>query len=89
MLKNRDMVQEFLRPRSNQWEGMIRRLLEKWTVDTWANVYRFRKEGRMVARRTDRWVDGVGTRFVVNTPLRRLEVIKHLKSDSSIVPGIL
>ena len=30
----------------------------------------------------------VGTRFVLNTPLRRPKVIKHLKSDSSIVPGI-
>ena len=31
----------------------------------------------------------VGTRFVVNTPLRHSKAIKHLKSDSSIVPGIL
>ena len=30
----------------------------------------------------------VGTRFVVNTPLRCSKTIKHLKSDSSIVPGI-
>ena len=28
-LKNRDMVQEFLRLRSNEWEGSIRRLPEK------------------------------------------------------------
>ena len=28
-LKNRDMVQEFLRPRSNEWERMIRCVPEK------------------------------------------------------------
>ena len=33
--------------------------------------------------------DVVGTRFVVNTPLRHSKAIKHLKSDSSIVLGIL
>jgi hypothetical protein len=57
-VKSRDMVQEFLRPRTNQWEGTIRRLPEKWTADQWADVYKFRKEGRTIAGRTDRWVDG-------------------------------
>ena len=48
-LKSREMVQEFLHPRSNEWEGTIRRLPEKWTADSWAEVYGFKKEGRTVA----------------------------------------
>ena len=52
------MVQEFLRPRTNQWENTIRRLSEKWTADSWADVYGFRKEGKIVAGRTDRWING-------------------------------
>ena len=56
-LKSREMVQEFLQPCSNEWEGTIRCLPEKWTVDSWAEVYGFRKEGRTMARRTDRWIN--------------------------------
>ena len=56
--KSRAMAQEFLQPRYNQWEGTIRRLLDKWMADSWAEVYGFRKEGRTVAGRTDRWIDG-------------------------------
>ena len=56
-LKSREMVQEFLRPRSNKWEGTIRRLPKKWTVDSWAEVYGFRKEGRTMAGRTDHWIN--------------------------------
>ena len=57
-LKNRDMVHEFLQPRTNLWENTIRCLPEKWTTDSWADVYRFWKDGRIVAGRTDRWIDG-------------------------------
>ena len=57
-LKSEEMVREFLYERSNEWEGTIRRLPEKWTADKWAEVYSFRKEGRMKARRTDKWIDG-------------------------------
>ena len=57
-LKNREMVQEFLLLRSNEWKGTIRRLLEKWTADSWAEVYGFKKEGRTVAGRTNRWING-------------------------------
>ena len=57
-LKSREMVQEFLQPRSNKWEGTIRRLPDKWTVDSWAEVYGFRKDGRTVAGRIDRWING-------------------------------
>ena len=44
-LKNRAMAQGFLQPRSNQWEGTIRQLPDKWTADSWAEVYGFWKEG--------------------------------------------
>ena len=57
-LKSREMVQEFLQPHSNEWEGTIQRLPEKRTIDSWADVYDFRKDGRMVAGRTDRWING-------------------------------
>lgn len=57
-LKSWEMVQEFLRVRSNQWEETICRMPEKWTVDKWVDVYRFKKEGRPVAGQTDTWVDG-------------------------------
>ena len=56
-LKNRAMVQEFLQPHANQWEGTIRQLPDKWIADSWAEVYGFQKEGRIVAGRTDRWID--------------------------------
>ena len=52
------MAQEFLQPRSNQWEGTIRQLPDKWIADSWVEVYGFWKEGRTVAGRTDRWIDG-------------------------------
>ena len=58
ILKNRAMVQEFVQSRSNQWEGTIQRLPDKWMADSWAEVYGFRKEGRTIAGRTDQWIDG-------------------------------
>ena len=57
-LKSREMVKEFLHPCLNEWEGMIQRLPEKWTSDNSAEVYGFKKEGRTVAGRTDRWING-------------------------------
>ena len=57
-LKNREMVQEFLQPHSNEWERTIRRLPEKWIADHWTDVYKFKKEGRTVVGRTDRWIKG-------------------------------
>ena len=45
-LKNEDMAREFLQEHSNEWEGTIRRDLEWWTTDAWAEVYNFAKEGR-------------------------------------------
>ena len=57
-LKSEAMVQEFQQPRSNEWEGTIRRDPEHWTADLWSDVYNFRKEGRMRAGRSEPWVDG-------------------------------
>src|SRR5665811_1605460 len=57
-LKSEALVREFLQPRSNEWEGTLRRLPELWMADKWAEVYSFRKAGRLKARRTDTWVDG-------------------------------
>ena len=57
VLKNEAMVQEFQGKRSNKWEGTIRRDAEHWTMDSWAEVYNFRKEGRKQARRSEKWVD--------------------------------
>jgi hypothetical protein len=57
-MKSEALVREFLHPRSNEWEGTIRGLPEQWTSDRWAEVYSFRKEGRLKARRTDTWING-------------------------------
>ena len=57
-LRSEEMVQEFQRPRSNEWENTIRRDPNHWTAELWADVYMFRKEGRMRAGRTGTWVDG-------------------------------
>ena len=49
------MVKEFIRERSNKWEGTLRRDLERWTAELWAEVYNFPKEGRGWASRTDKF----------------------------------
>ena len=56
-LKNEVMAQEFLQPRSNQWEGTLRRDPDWQTVDLWAEVYSFRKKGCKLAARTDKQID--------------------------------
>ena len=57
-MRSEALVREFWHPQSNEWEGTLRRLPELWTADKWAEVYSFRKAGRLKARRTDTWVDG-------------------------------
>ena len=57
-LRSEAMVQEFQHARSNEWDNTIRRDPEHWTADLWADVYGFRKEGRMRAGRTGMWIDG-------------------------------
>ena len=46
-MKSKALVKEFQHPRSNEWEGTLRRLPKLWTADRWAEVYSFRKEGRL------------------------------------------
>ena len=57
-LKNESMVQEFQGQCSNEQESTIRRDPEHSTANSWAEVYNFRKEGRMCVGRTEMWVDG-------------------------------
>lgn len=57
-IKSEAMVQEFQAPRSNEWLKTIRRDPEHWTPNLWAEVYGFRKEGRMRVGRTETWIDG-------------------------------
>jgi hypothetical protein len=57
-VRSKAMVQEFQVPRSNESEGTIRRDPEAWTVDKWAEVYNFRKGGRMRVGRTETWIEG-------------------------------
>ena len=58
MLKSKAMVQEFLQARSNEWEGTMWRDPERWTAHSWVEVYSFRKEGRGLASRTNKYIDG-------------------------------
>ena len=57
-LRSEAIVQEFLQARSNEWEHTIRRDPERWIADSWAEVYNFRKEGRSMAGRINKHVDG-------------------------------
>ena len=57
-LKSKAMAEEFLQERSNEWEGTLRRDPEQWMAESWVEVYSFRKEGRGLALRTDKYVDG-------------------------------
>ena len=57
-LKNKAMAQEFLQARSNKWKGTIRLDPERWTTDLWAEIYNFQKEGRSLAGRIDKHIDG-------------------------------
>ena len=57
-LKSEAMAQEFLQGRSNKWKGTLRRDPERWTVERWAEVYSFWKEGKGLASRTDKYIDG-------------------------------
>ena len=58
------MVREFSQEHSNEWEGTIRRDPERWTVDLWAEVYNFPKEGRGWASRTDKFASSKFSTFV-------------------------
>ena len=58
ILKSKEMAREFSRECSNEWEGTIRRDLERWMADLWLEVYNFSKEKRRWASRTDKFALG-------------------------------
>ena len=45
-MRSKEMVTEFFRECSNEWEDMLRKNPERWTADPWAEVYNFSKKGR-------------------------------------------
>jgi hypothetical protein len=57
-VKSEEMVNEFLKKRSNEWLNTIRRDSDRWTSELWADVYGFKKEGRARCTRMERWIDG-------------------------------
>ena len=57
-LKSEAMAQEFLQGSSNKWEGTLQRDLEQWTAERWTEVYSIQKEGKGLASRIDKYIDG-------------------------------
>ena len=53
-----DLVVELLGDKDNRWHGTVRQAPEKWTAKEWRMVYDFAKEGKGMASRTDRFIDG-------------------------------
>ena len=53
-----DLVVELLGEKDNQWHGTVRNAPEKWTAKEWRKVYGFAREGKGMASRTDRFIDG-------------------------------
>ena len=57
-LRIEDLVVELLGEKDNRWHGTVRQAPEKWTAKEWWKVYGFAKEGKGMASRTDRFIDG-------------------------------
>ena len=57
-LRSEEMVRKFFQERSNKWEDTLRRDLEKWTAELWAEMYNFPKERRGWAYWTDKFAFG-------------------------------
>src|SRR5579875_1743502 len=57
-VKSEEMVKEFQKARSNEWDGTIRRDPDNWSPDLWADVYGFKKEGRARCSRMEPWING-------------------------------
>ena len=49
---------ELLGNKDNRWHKTVRQALEKWTAKEWRKVYGFAREGKGMASRTDRFIDG-------------------------------
>ena len=58
-LRMEDVVVEFLGDKDNRWDGTVCQALEKWTAKEWRKVYGFAREGKGMASRTDRFIDGM------------------------------
>ena len=57
-LRMEDLVVELLGEKDNRWHRTMRQALEKWTAKEWRKVYGFAREGKGMASRTDRFIDG-------------------------------
>ena len=64
-LRNEEMVRDFSRERSNEWEGTLRRDPEVWTTELWVAVYNFLKKGRGWASRTDKFASNKFSTLVI------------------------
>ena len=53
-----EMVTELLHDKDHRWHRTVRQTPEKWTAKEWRKVYGFAKEGKGMASRTDRFIDG-------------------------------
>ena len=53
-----EMVAELLGDKDNWWHGTVCQALEKWTSKEWWKVYRFSREGKGMASRINRFIDG-------------------------------
>ena len=58
-LRMEDLVAELLGDKDNRWDGTVRQTLERWTAKEWRKVYGFGREGKGMASRTDRFIDGM------------------------------
>ena len=54
----KDLVVELLGKKDNRWHGTVRQAPEKWTAKEWRKVYGFVREGKGMASRTNRFIDG-------------------------------
>ena len=53
-----DLVVELLGEKDNWWHRTVRQAPKKWTAKEWRKVYGFAREGKGMASRTDRFIDG-------------------------------
>ena len=57
-LKHESIVAELLVEQDNQWKGMVRQDMEKWTSGAWWKVYSFSRNGKGMATRSEKYCEG-------------------------------
>ena len=57
-LRMEEMVSELMSDKDNRWHGTVCQAPKKWTTKEWRKVYGFAREGKGMASRTDRFIDG-------------------------------